>query len=481
MSVQLLRNTRLWASTAATDADISTTNTWEVLIQDDFSFNQDGNSTDISLTEAGPVPTRGSRRFNDSLNPVDWNFSTYLRPYLDSGVSAILTPDYALWHSLASGSALNISDDKGVEANSTNMLVKFTDNQHHELNKISLYYLVDAQWYKVEEVQINQAEISIEIDGIGLTAWTGQGTNLIPLGITGPEVLGPAIAASKASGAASAYDFPDAVFNDSTTYVRNRLTEVLLRDNGDYAPYNVPVTGGTITISNNITYLTPSTLSRIDLPIGSFTGTFEVTGSIDAYLRTSQDITEDAAAELLNKLVRNRDITNSFQMGISLGGIYDTPSPAVVVVLPIAHLSIPSIRTDDVLGTTIEFKGIPTSLDGGDEVFLGMSPTYTRNQIRALIHGGDGAASIPALPSFTTQPTDQTAAVGAGVTLSSEATADSVRYQWFKGNTAISGETSQNYTISAAATEDAGTYWVGAFNSINERVASNTVTVTITE
>lgn len=476
MSVQLLRNTRLWASTVKIDqvtgqpvGALDNTNTWEVLIQDDFAFNQDGNSTDINLDEAGPRPTRGSKRFNDNLNPADWNFSTYLRPYLDKTSSVVMTPDYMLWHCLASGSAIDVTKDEGVKANSKNMLVKFTDNQYHQLNTLTLYYLIDKVWYRIEEVQINQAEISVDIEGIGMTAWSGQGTKVTPLGTSQP--FDPSHAD---------FTFPDAIFEEAS-WIKNKLTTLLIKDkdNGD-TEYDIPITGGTVTINNNISYLTPNTLSRLDLPIGSFTGTFEVSGSLEAYLRSRDlDDTTDKAAELLNRMITDRSITNSFEIGICLGGIYDTAAPAVVVVLPTAHLSVPTTETADVLGTNIEFKGIPSELDAGNEVFLGMSPSYTRDQINALMLKQDGAATVTPTPSITTQPTSKSIAAGASLTLSVVAT-NAAKYQWYHNNVLIPSATSATYTKAKSVTGDAGRYYVDVYNSDGIRVPSSSVPVTIT-
>lgn len=386
MTIQLLRDTRLWVSVAKKGETITPTNTWEVLIQDDFAFNQDSSSTDVNLDEGGPRPTRGSKRFNESLNPADWNFSTYLRPYTDAKSGKVLTPDFVLWHALASGAGLDLTSSSGVSNNETNMLVNFSDNQHHELLKINLFYLTDNVWYKIHDVQVGQAEISVDISDIGMTAWSGQGTLVEPLGVTAPF-----------NHTDESFSFPDAVF-ESASWIKNKLTTLLVKDNKDNTTYDIPITGASITINNNISYLTPNTLSRLDVPIGSFTGTFDVSGSLEAYLRSRDSgDKQDKAAELLSKMISDRSITNSFEVAICLGGRYPneynsniTSAPGVVIVLPTAHLSVPSTETADVLGTSIEFKGIPTDLSAGDEVFIGMSPDYTSDEITKLVSTGDG-------------------------------------------------------------------------------------------
>ena len=106
MSVLLLRNTRVWVSTV--EAGFTTANTQEILVQDDLSFSQKSATTDINIDEAGPKPTRGSKRFTDAIDPAEFSFSTYILPYLDDKGTAgntaddvVLTPDWMLWHALA--------------------------------------------------------------------------------------------------------------------------------------------------------------------------------------------------------------------------------------------------------------------------------------------------------------------------------------------------------------------------------------------
>ena len=58
-----------------------------------------------------------------------------------------------------------------------------------------------------------------------------------------------------------------------------------------------------------------------------------------------------------------------------------------------AHVNIPTIETDDVLGTSVEFKAIPSDLDAGDEGYLGFSSKYTKTTINNFIVNGDGATN----------------------------------------------------------------------------------------
>ncbi|QIN99971.1 major tail protein [Salmonella phage ende] len=376
MSLQLLRNTRIFVSTVKTGHD--KTNTQEILVQDDISWGQDSNSTDITVSEAGPRPTRGSKRFNDSLNAAEWSFSTYLLPYLDKTTSKQIVPDFMLWHALSSGKPINLDGDTGAHTNETNFMVNFKDNAYHQLAMLHIYILTDKAWSYIDSCQINQAEVNVDIEDIGRVTWSGNGNQLIPLD-------------------AAPFD-PDTVGIDDETYmtiqgsyIKNKLTILKIKDMDTGKAYDIPITGGSFTINNNITYLTPNVMSRVNIPIGSFTGAFELTGSLTAYLNDKAL----GSMDLYKDLIKTLKVVNRFEIALVLGGEYDDERPAAVLVAKQAHVNIPTIETDDVLGTSVEFKAIPTDLDTGDEGYLGFSNKYTKTTIANLIATGDGGKAAP--------------------------------------------------------------------------------------
>lgn len=374
MSINLSRNTRLWVSTVTTGHNNS--NTFEIPIQEGYTLSQAVSTTDVTLDEAGPAPIRGSRRFNDSLEPVEWSFTTYIMPYLAGG--NVLLVDMVMWQGLAvkMGVAADFLDDtKALHGDATKFAVSFTENTAHVLTQLYMYFLIDNQMYLVSNAQVNQAEVSVDISDIAQTAWSGQAMNY-------SAITTPAFA----TATGLAYDSTAPVADQfvavpaNKNYLINKLTIMDL--NADVAPgasdaYNIPITGASVTIGNNITYLTPSTLSEVDKPIGSFTGSFEVMGSIDAYLRkTGGSGTAGApygSAELLDHMLVNGAgaVTNAANLVMHLGG--KTPgSPSAVITIPNAQLSVPEFNIDDVVSSSMEFKGVTTNTDmsSGNEVFL---------------------------------------------------------------------------------------------------------------
>lgn len=394
-SIQLLRNARLWVSSALIEADITKFNTKEILLQDDFSFTQTTSASDVNLDEAGPVPARGSARFNDALDPVDWNFSTYMRCFAVDDLNGdgtaddagVITADSILWHSLASAMPFNLADtNSGVYANDKNLVVTFEKNQSHALTQCSLYILMGSVWYKISNSQVGQAEISFDISGIAQTTWSGTGAELETLSAQPFDPESPD------------FKFSDTIFR-SATYIKNKLTVIKCKDNSDNQEYMIPITGGSLTINNNITHLTPNTLSRLDQSIGSFTGSFEVTGNVTAYLRKAESGTDKYTADLLAKMQADRKVTNSFQFAICLGGISTKPdnkvdntnagtaakNPVTVILLPSCHLTTPSVESADVIGTNIEFKAIPSNFSVSDSLYISLTNDANNTMIDRFI------------------------------------------------------------------------------------------------
>jgi hypothetical protein len=384
MAINLSRNTRLFVSTV--EAGWTNANTFEIPIQEGYSLSQSVASSDVTLNEAGDAPIRGTKRFNDSLDPVEWSFSTYITPYVGTAVNAgnkIFLPDMIMWQGLAvrKGGALDFETASSrVHGTVSQTNVSFADNGAHVLTELYLFFKIDNSWYKVHKAQVGQAELSVDIEALGMVAWSGQGTRL--------ELLSAAPAFF--SGTAGDYDATTtapgyATIPSNRKYVLNKLTTVTLES--DVAPggsgaldnYKIPVTSANVTINNNITYITPATLAEVDTPVASFTGAFEVTGSLSAYLRISAGATgavgaEYSAADLMTHMLSANNlskVTNNTNIVISMGGTAVGDAKCVITI-PTAHLSVPTMSVDEVVSTEIEFKGIPSSasLLSGTEVSL---------------------------------------------------------------------------------------------------------------
>lgn len=130
--------------------------------------------------------------------------------------------------------------------------------------------------------------------------------------------------------------------------------------------YNIPLTGGEIIINNNVTFLTPDELGVVNVPIGHFTGVRSITGNLTAYLRSGSN--NDAARLITDMYHSIKDTTAEFVCTIDIGGATNTPR--VSLAMPKAHLSIPTIDTQDVISTSIDFMAVPTDLEDTDELVV---------------------------------------------------------------------------------------------------------------
>ena len=405
-------------------------NTFRIGVLDGYSFSQGSDSTDVTISEAGATPNRGSKRFNDSLPPAEWSFSTYVRPFKHGSASfrASGTHDACeniLWAAMTGTGLPNASDTSGAGVEVTTgtangSLVKFDQSDLHELMKLSIFFALENTTYRLNECQVNTAEVDFSIDGIAQITWSGNATTIdqVETAIEDPSKYAVIIAGSDASGQTSGttdtyregYNYVDTTGPSDADYLRNKLSTLYLdadaqgggaSSNGlDNRTYDINITGGSITFANNITYVTPETLGIVDKPIGSFTGARQISGSLTMYLDTKSN----GSNQLLTDLAAATDIvTNIFDMRLYMGvsgsvgsdndamGADDFSAPGVEFNMPKAHLQIPVVEVGDLISVSAEFAAHGTDLLTGDEIsikYLGSTEHtqtgYSHNAARAV-------------------------------------------------------------------------------------------------
>ena len=131
--------------------------------------------------------------------------------------------------------------------------------------------------------------------------------------------------------------------------------------------YNLTLTGGNFTISNNMSFLTPETLGIVNQPLGHVTGTRSVSGSFTCYLNTPA--TGSSSTDLFEDIISATDtITNSFGLTFVIGGTGN--SPIMTVNMPSCHLEVPTHSIDDLISLETSFHALPSSVDAKDEITL---------------------------------------------------------------------------------------------------------------
>lgn len=367
-TLQFSRNTKVFLR----DKTTPTANIWEIPILDGYSFSQATNATEITLAEMGSTSRRGRNMFNDSFAPAEWSFDTYVRPNNGSAV------EEALWAHMAAV-APNYDNTDGTWENAVAKAgaattINFANSNSSSLAVFDLFFVLgacgqsdqdydsstdDVTIYKIEDCVVNSASIDFEIDGIATISWSGFGK------IIKEESL---FNASTAITTGVRTESNVAITNN---YIRNRLTTVTIdgsnalnTDANILDSYTLTLTGGNITIENNITYLTPETLCEVNQPLGHITGARSISGNITCYLDGSVGGSEDFFEDLIGATTQVR---NYFNVIVSIGG---ASAPKLEVKMPTTHFEIPAHSIEDVISLDTAFHALPSTAAGTNELEL---------------------------------------------------------------------------------------------------------------
>lgn len=353
MALNLLRNARVFVSTDSAGTALTKSNTWEIPILGDFSFSQNNETQDITVNEAGASPVRGAARFNTMLNPVEWSMSSYMRPYKNNGGTA-RSLDRILWHGLLSDNAVAWNSAPWV-SNSTYIQVDPSDSNVHKFLSLTLYIKADNQWYKISEAQVNQAEMDFSIDAIGQITWSGMGT--VFARISAPTFVTGVTAVREYSSPVITSGGSVSATGSLADFIIQKYTRLYVLNQSNRNLFDIPITGGTLTINNNMTYLTPENLGVVNKPYAPISGTREITGSLSCYLKTGG--TNDAG-DLLNELLNSTtNAQNAYEMTFRAGG---ASTPYVEINSRETMLSIPTVDVQDVISLNLDFKLLPSQL-----------------------------------------------------------------------------------------------------------------------
>jgi len=349
--------------------------TFEIGVLDGFSFTQATGTQNVTLNEAGTSPARGQAIFNTSIEPVDWSFTTYIRPRIDDLGSAGADGDdrhgmteKILWNALASSVKTDNAGTGGITSSGGDCTVDFEESAKNQLLKLTGWFIFSDSGlnYRLSNMCVNSASMDFDIDGIAQITWSGYASALAEVADSArPETAGDANDGYHAAPA-------------TADFILNRLSTVVLTStiSGGSKAYTFPLTGGNVTFDNGISYVTPETLGVINSPIDHQTGTRAVSGNFTAYLNDTNALgTKDIYTDMLTDIASaDPDITNVFSIALNIGG---ASAPNVVFTMPKAHLELPTLDTADVMGVTINWTaledGFGTGNDEATMVYTGLT------------------------------------------------------------------------------------------------------------
>lgn len=218
----------------------------------------------------------------------------------------------------------------------------------------SIVFRSERQVYKLSDCVVNEAAIEFDVDGIATINWSGFSSLITDQGTSG----------------ATATNVIKEQITSTDNFIRNRLTTLAVTAsdtttfpgvNND-GVYNVTLTGGSLTFSNSITYLTPEDLGRVNVPLGHIAGTRVVGGNISCYLNDSTG----GSSDLFKALIEATSTTvNSFNFVFNIGGNV-SGEPRVIVTMPRCHLEIPTHSIEDAISLETEFHALPAGVNVGN-------------------------------------------------------------------------------------------------------------------
>ena len=295
-----------------------------------------------------------------------------------------------------------------------------TESNRSALHPLHFYFVIDTASanpvvYKLSESVINEVTIDFDVEGIATLNWSGMAKEIVdmsgsvhvdatlPIG-TDTTTDGSTVAAGDIwidtdnaqgsafhilsavtgnSNACTATQAIDEAVTSTNTFIRNRLTSIdITADNktifpggmgaNDDGKYNLALTGGSFTITNNITYLVPDELGFVNKPLEHVTGARNVTGSATCYLTLSDsDNTSGTSRQFFNDLVSTSamaQVVNKFAVTLKIGGSAQDGTPSLVIQMDNVHFEVPSHSVEDVISLESNFHALPTDFGTANEV-----------------------------------------------------------------------------------------------------------------
>ena len=411
---------------------------WEVPILDGFSFSQATNSSEITLAEMESTTAssrRGRRLFNDSLAPVEWSFSTYMRPFKSAGGGVAGNADNAaevhsveevLWALMAASdtyssyqftrTANSAAGGAVVTPGTASEAITFAESNRSVLPTATLYFFVNTAEahpvvYKLTNGAVNEASMDFDVDGIATINWSGFAKEITDFsgsvirkdaqpdnGETTIDTTAVAVGdiwiesdnddafhimTNVGAGTEADVQAIDEGTSATNNFIRNRLTQLAITaDDTTTFPgasndgvYTLTLTGGNITITNNLTYLVPEELGLVNKPIENITGARSVSGNFTCYLAFEDSGGNNGTStDFFNDLTTTgslEQIVNAFDLIFKVGGsAADSSVPEVHFHLDKAHIEIPSHSIEDVISLETSFHGLGESIGDTDEVAI---------------------------------------------------------------------------------------------------------------
>ena len=253
--------------------------------------------------------------------------------------------------------------DSIIDRGTTKTVMSSKNSNVSALNTMTLEFMIGTGvGYKLNKAVCNSATINFDVEGIATIEWSGMAATIDNI---------TAFTAATGANSANAAINEGGTSADTENFIRNRLTAMSVAPktsgtsagvSGMQSSYDLTLTGGSITIENNISYLTPEELGVVNKPIEHVTGVRNVGGSFTCYLASNagsngskdfyEDLTSAAALDV---------ITHDFEMIFKIGGSSGTPR--IEVKMPQCHVEVPTHSIEDVISLESTFTSLQSDME----------------------------------------------------------------------------------------------------------------------
>ena len=293
--------------------------------------------------------------------------------------------------------------------------IDFSESNKATLGTADIFFVLgdaNRKVYKLTGAVLNEASLDFDIDGIATINWSGMSSEIVDMttkvhtGATYPPAFDAhrdggsvdiaagdvmlesdnghrlsVVVAPTASGTATMTTPIFEGTTSTTNFIRNRLTQLTVVPTAgtsyigslESSGYAITLTGGNITMSNNVTFITPEELGIVNTAIGHVTGTRSVSGSMNCYLSKDTTATNNSADLWEDLKSISTTVTNSFALNFKIGGATSNTA-RLEVNMPTCHLEIPTHSIEDVISVETSFNALPSTIDGTNEVTLKYHP-----------------------------------------------------------------------------------------------------------
>lgn len=316
-----------------------------------------------SILKTGGTATEGI----DYLGVPATTTTTFLRNKLSTleiQNNELPTPDVALVDaSSIAGTLINVNNLLVLNAHNGTTIHNITLDQFDQIvsnttgtvttlnDNDTLYSWLDTHDYAIypmltmSDATIDTTLKTVTDAGVSLTVDAYAGGRITKIGTTETATI--------LSNTATVITLGE---NVPTGWVNTNDFILFTEDQQGYITYCIPITGASLTLENNITYLTPEELAIVNLPLAGFAGNRITSGSFTAYLNTGAQGSGGLLADLLSKI--EASVSTNYHLTFHMGND-STQLPRVDFDIPHASISIPTTNVEDIISTEISFTAKP--------------------------------------------------------------------------------------------------------------------------